>query len=177
VAYAAETGEELWKAELADGFAAVPRPVYADGLVYVCSGYPRAELAAVRVDGSGDVTKTHIAWTYDRQVPLISSPIIAGGEIYFVSTTGIASCLDTKTGECLWRQRLAGDYAASPLLGDGKLYFTSKQGVTTVIQPGREYGHLAENRIFGQTYSSMAVAGEALLIRTSSSLYSIRKTP
>ena len=177
VAYDPETGGELWKARLAIGHALVPRPVYADGLVYVCSGYHKPELAAVRVDGTGDVTQTHIQWTYDRQVPLISSPIVAGGEIYFVSATGVLSCLDAKTGECLWRHRLPGNYVASPLLADGKLYFTSKEGTTTVIRSGREYHHLAENQLFGQTLSSMAVAGESLLIRTSSTLYCVRKTP
>ena len=62
-------------------------------------------------------------------------------------------------------------------MADGKLYFTSKEGTTTVIRPGREYHQLAENQLFGQTMSSMAVAGESLLIRTSAALYCVRKTP
>jgi hypothetical protein len=177
VSYDPESGRELWKARLAAGYAVVPRAVFLDGLVYVCSGYRKAELAAVRVDGSGDVTGTHVEWTYDRQVPLIASPIAAGGEIYFASTTGVASCLDAKTGQCLWRHRLPGSYFASPLLADGKLYFTSKDGTTTVIRSGREFQRLAENEIFGQTLSSMAVCGESLLIRTASSLYCLRATP
>ncbi len=176
VAYAPATGAELWKARLATGHAVVPRPVYADGLVYVCSGYPKPEMAAVRVDGAGDVTETHIAWTYDRQVPLISSPVVAAGEIYFVSTTGIATCLDAKTGKEVWQHRLSGNFAASPLFADGKLYFTSQQGITTVIRPGRQYHELAQNQLFGQTMASIAVAGESLLIRTAPALYCVRKS-
>ena len=176
VSYAPATGEELWKARLATGHAVVPRPVYAHGLVYICSGYHKSQLAAVRVNGTGDVTDTHIEWTYDRQVPLIASPIVAGGEIYFVSTAGIATCLDAITGERLWRQRLPGNFAASPLLADGKLYFTSTEGITTVLRPGREYHELAQNRLYGQTMASIAVGDGALLIRTSPILYCVRST-
>jgi hypothetical protein len=176
VSYDPLNGEELWRARMANGHALVPRPAYANGLVYVCSGYHQPQLFAVRVDGSGDVTETHIQWTHDRQVPLISSPLVAGGEIYFVSTIGIATCLDAESGERLWQERLSGNFAASPLLADDKLYFTSKEGITTVVRPGRVYQELARNRLFGQTMSSLAVTGESLLIRTAAALYCVRKT-
>jgi len=177
VSYNPADGAERWKAKLAEGHALIPRPVYSEGLVYVCSGYPKAELAAVRVDGAGDVTETHIAWTCDSQVPLISSPLVSGRELYFVSTLGVASCLDAQTGTRLWQERLPGNYSASPLWADGKLYFTSNEGITTVLRPGPRYQELARNRLFGETKASMAVAGESLLIRTASALYCIRKTP
>ncbi len=174
VSYDPETGEELWRARLGDGHAVVPAPVYSEGLVFVCSGYPTPKLAAIRVDGRGDVTASHVAWTYDRQVPLIASPVVHGSEIYFVSNLGIATCLDTTSGKPLWQHRLSGNYAASPLAADQKLYFTSTEGVTTVVRPGREYAELACNHLFGETMSSLAVAGDSLLIRTSSSLARVR---
>ena len=176
VAYEPATGGELWRVNFGPGHAVVPRPVFRQGLVYVCTGYWQPELWAVRVDGTGDVTDTHVAWIYRKQVPLISSPIVVDNEIYFVSPRGIAKCLDAKTGELVWEQRLGGSFSASPLAGDGKLFFTSEQGITTVLRPGREYHELARNELSGQTLASLAVAGESLLIRTAAALYCVQKS-
>lgn len=175
--YDPASGKELWRVNIGDGHALVPRPVYQDGIAYICTGFNKPQLWAIRVDGSGDVTDTHVVWTFDKQVPEISSPLVAGGEIYFVSSLGIATCLDVNTGEELWQQRLGGNFAASPLLADGKLYFTSQEGITTVLKPGREYHELAKNQLFGQTMASLAVCGDGLLIRTSSHLYCVRTKP
>ena len=173
--YDPATGKELWRVNLGkDQHALVPRPVYQDGIVYLCTGFAKPQLWAVRVDGSGDVTDTHTLWTYDKQVPELSSPLAAGGEIYFVSSLGVATCLDAKTGEQLWQRRLGGNFAASPLLADGQLYFTSQEGITTVVKPGRKYEELAKNQLFGQTMASLAICGDGILIRTSSHLYCVR---
>jgi outer membrane protein assembly factor BamB len=175
VAYDPPTGHELWRVNLGDCHAIIPRPVFRDGLVYVCTGYMKPQLWAIRVDGSGDVTPTHVAWKYDKQVPEISSPVLAGDEIYFVSSLGIATCLDAKSGELIWQHRLGGNFAASPLAADGKLYFTSREGLTTVLRPGREYAELARNQLFGQTLASLAICHEALLLRADRLLYCVGK--
>ena len=74
----------------------------------------KPRLLAIRADGSGDVTSTHVVWKYDKQVPEISSPVIVGGEIYFVSSLGVATCLDAKSGELLWQHRLGDDVSPAP---------------------------------------------------------------
>lgn len=174
LAYDPATGSELWRVNCGVGqHATVPRPVYRDGLVYVCTGFPQPQLWAIRAGGSGDVTETHVAWKYDKQVPDISSPVIVGDEIYFVSSLGIATCLDAATGALRWQQRLGGNFAASPLAADGRLYFTSREGITTVIRPGREYQELARSELFGQTLASLAVSGKTLLIRADRTLYCV----
>lgn len=173
--YEPASGQELWRASFGAGHAVVPRPVFKDGLVYICTGFMKPELWAIKVDGSGDVTDSHVVWTHDKQVPEISSPLVSGNEVYFVSSKGVATCLDAKTGEPIWQHRLGGNFAASPLLADGKLYFTSQEGMTTVLRPGREFQELARNQHFGQTLASLAVAGDALLVRTQSQLFCLRK--
>ena len=175
VSYDPDSGQELWRANLGPGHALIPRPVFRQGLVYVCTGYTKPELIALRADGTGDVTQTHLVWRYDKQVPEISSPIVVGNEIYFVSAMGIATCLDAETGKLCWQQRLKGSYSASPLAADGKLFFTSVQGITTVLRPGSEFNELARNQLFGQTLASLAIAGESILIRTAPTLYCVRK--
>jgi outer membrane protein assembly factor BamB len=175
VSYDPSTGKELWRASFGDGHATIPRPVYRDGVVYICTGFMKPQLWAIRVDGSDDVTATHVNWRFEKQVPEISSPVVAGGEIYFVSSLGVATCLDAKTGDPVWQHRLGGNYAASPAAADGKVYFTSQEGVTTVLQQGSNYRELARNQLFGQTMASLAIADQSLLIRADRMLYCIRQ--
>jgi outer membrane protein assembly factor BamB len=173
-AYDPQNGKEIWRVSYADGFSNVPRPVYGHGLVYVATGFQQPSLLAVRADGTGDVTKTHIAWTLRRAAPLTPSPLLVGDELYVVNDGGIATCLDAKTGEPRWIQRLGGgDYSASPVLADGRIYFLSEGGVATVIAPGKEFRRLATNMLDGDTLASMAVSSGSIFIRTDSHLYRI----
>jgi outer membrane protein assembly factor BamB len=172
--YDPASGRELWRVNYGEGtHATIPRPVCREGLVYVCTGYMKPQLWAIRTDGSSDVTGTHVAWKHDKQVPEISSPIIVGNELYFVSSLGVLTCLDAQSSNHLWQHRLGGNYAASPIAADGKLYFTSQEGVTTVLRPGREYVELARNQLIGQTMASPAISGRSLLIRTDRVLYCV----
>ena len=128
---------------------------------------------AVRADGRGDVTRTHVAWTLTRGAPYTPSPILVGDELYYVSDTGVLSCVDAKTGQMLWQQRIGGNYSASPVFADGRLYFTSEEGVTTVLLPGPSPRVVATNRLEGSTLASMAVSNGSIFIRTDTSLYRI----
>jgi len=172
-AYDPDSGKELWRVSYADGFSNVPRPVFGHGLVYIATGFQQPTLLAVRPDGSGDVTKTHVAWTLRRSAPLTPSPLIVGDELYLVNDGGIATCLDAKTGSIHWQQRLGGNFSASPLFADGRIYFSSEEGVTTVIAPGKEFRRLAANTLDGATLASIAVSGGSLFIRSHSHLYRI----
>ena len=172
-AYDPSTGKEIWRVSYADGFSNVPRPVFGHGLVYIATGFQEPSLLAVRVDGSGDVTKTHIAWTLRRGAPLTPSPLLVGDELYVVNDGGIATCLDAKTGEIHWVQRLGGSYSASPVFADGRIYFLSEEGMARVIAPGREFRVLATSKIDGDTLGSMAIANGSIFIRTDSYLYRI----
>jgi outer membrane protein assembly factor BamB len=175
-AYEPATGKEIWRSNMGVGtHAVVPRPVYQDGLVYVCTGYMKPELWAIKVDGEGDVTDSHLEWSVDSQIPELSSPLVAGGELYYVSSKGVATCIDAKTGDKIWQHRLGGNFSASPILADGKLYFVSQESITTVLKPGREYQELATNQLFGQVQASPVIAGSALLIRTQSQLICVQK--
>jgi outer membrane protein assembly factor BamB len=173
-AYDPQSGKEIWRVSYADGFSNVPSPVYGHGLVFIATGFQQPSLLAVRVDGAGDVTKTHVAWTLRRGAPLTPSPLLVGDELYVVNDGGIASCLDAKSGEARWIQRLGGgDYSASPLFADGRIYFLSERGVATVIAPGKEFRRLATNTLEGDTLASMAASGGSIFIRSDSHLYRI----
>ena len=175
-AYDPQTGKEIWRVSYADGFSNVPRPVYGHGLVYIATGFQQPTLLAVRPDGTGDVTNTHVAWTLRRAAPLTPSPLIVDEEIYIVNDGGIASCLDAKTGEIHWQQRLGGEYSASPLFADGRIYFLNEEGVATAIAPGRVFRRLATASLDGATLASIAVSGGSMFIRTHTHLYRIART-
>jgi outer membrane protein assembly factor BamB len=176
-AYDPESGKELWRVSYADGFSNVPRPVFGHGLVYIATGFQQPSLLAVRADGLGDVTKTHIAWTLRRSAPLTPSPLLVGDELYIVNDAGIASCLDATTGASHWQQRLDGNFSASPVFADGRIYFLSEEGVTTVIAPGKEFRKLASNALDGATLASIAVSGGSIFIRSHTDLYRIAQRP
>lgn len=176
-AYDPANGKEIWRASYADGFSNVPRPVYGHGLVYIATGFQQPSLIAVRPDGSGDVTRTHIAWALKRGAPFTPSPVMVGDELYVLNDGGILTAVDARTGNILWQQRLGGSYSASPLFVDGKLYFSSEESVTTVLVPGKEFRRIATNRLEGAMLASIAVSNGALFIRTDSHLYKLSNTP
>jgi outer membrane protein assembly factor BamB len=175
-AYDPQTGKEIWRVSYSDGFSNVPRPVFGHGLVYIATGFQQPTLIAVRPDGTGDVTKTHVAWTLKRGAPLTPSPILVGDELFVVNDGGIATCLDAKTGATHWVQRLGGEYSASPVFADGRIYFLNEEGQSTVLSPGKVFERLATSALDGEILASMAVSGGSLFIRTDSHLYRIAVT-
>ena len=128
---------------------------------------------AVRADGTGDVTKTHVAWTLRRGAPLTPSPLLVGDELYIVTDGGIASCLDAMTGAIHWQMRLGGTYSASPVFADGRIYFLGEHGGAMAIAPGKQFRRLGNSRLDGAMLASMAVSGGSFFIRTDSHLYRI----
>jgi outer membrane protein assembly factor BamB len=170
--YDPETGSEIWRVWYPNKWSIIPRPVYAHGLVFVCTGYEGpAELLAIRPDGQGDVTETHVTWRTDENVSHSPSPLVVGDELFMISDNGIASCRDARTGRLHWRQRLGGNHSVSPLCADGKIYFASEQGQCTVIEASRVYRELARCDFGEPTLASFAVADGALFVRTESQLY------
>jgi outer membrane protein assembly factor BamB len=172
-AYDPLTGQEIWRVSYGDGFSNVPRPVFGQGLVFIATGFQTPALMAVRPDGKGDVTRTHVAWTITRGAPYTPSPLLVGNDLYYVSDTGVLSLADAASGQIVWQQRLGGNYSASPVFVDGRIYFQSEEGMTTVIAPGREFRRLASNRLDGATLASMAVSSGSFFIRSDSHLYRI----
>jgi outer membrane protein assembly factor BamB len=174
VALDPETGRELWWVKQ-ENFAQIPRPVFGHDLLFVCGGYFKPEVWAIRPEGRGDVTDSHVVWHISQSAPHSPSPLLVGDELYFVSDNGIASCVDAKTGKVHWRERLGGDFSASPVFADGRIYYLNEIGVVTVLSPGTTFERLATNTLPGRTLASLSVAGRALYLRTDSSLYRIEK--
>ncbi|HEV2971398.1 MAG TPA: PQQ-binding-like beta-propeller repeat protein [Pirellulales bacterium] len=172
IAYNPATGDELWKVRY-DGYSNVPVPVYGDGLLFIGTGFDKAQLWAIRPGEHGDATGTNVAWKFTKEAPLDPTPVFVGHELYVVSDSGVATCLESKTGAALWRHRLGGSFSASPLSADGRIYFFAESGDTTVIEPGRKYKELAAHHLDGRIMATPAIAGRAIILRTDTHLYRI----
>ena len=174
VSYNPANGEEYWWFRY-DGYSNVTRPVVANGLVFISSGYDAPEFFAVRVDGSGDVTESHLGWNMKKAAPLNPSPLVVGDELYLISDDGIATCLDAVSGEQHWQKRIGGNFSASPTFADGRIYLLDENGKTTVIAPGKTFESLAANQLEGRTLATPAMVDAAIFLRTDTHLYRIEK--
>lgn len=170
-----KTGKEIWRVTYGSGYSVVPKPVFANGLVYVCTGYNSPNLIAIKPDGKDDVTSTHVAFTVKKNVPHNPSPLVVGDAVYMVSDSGMLSCLDAKTGAERWNERVGGTYSASPLYAGGLIYVLDETGNATVFKPGTSYDEVARSKLNEKALASFGVDGNALLLRTEKALYRIEK--
>ncbi|MDA1274982.1 MAG: PQQ-binding-like beta-propeller repeat protein [Verrucomicrobia bacterium] len=181
--YEPRTGRELWRVEYFD-WSAAPRPVFQDGRAIFVTGFSRSTMMAVRTDGDGNVTETHVDWQTRTRVPKYTSPILVDDLLYIAADESFVSCIEADTGNSVWTERIGGKFRASPIYADGRLYFCSLEGVTTVLQPGRTFGVLATNTLEDNNsrsdtrrpsgfMASPAVAGKALFLRSRDHLYRI----
>ncbi len=171
-AYDPLTGAELWRVQHG-GMNTAVTPLYGDGKVFVCTSDGGLQLVAVRPDGHGDVTATHVAWTLAKNVPNRSSPILVDDRLYMANGQGLLSCVDIKTGKVLGTERLGGPFWASPIFAAGRLYLFNDSGTAYVGEVGPAWKKLAENKLDDGCMASPAVAGESLFVRTKTHLYRI----
>ncbi|HET6429589.1 MAG TPA: PQQ-binding-like beta-propeller repeat protein [Phycisphaerae bacterium] len=141
IAYDPATGLELWRAKLMAGDVA-PSPIYSGGLVLVV--HSEAVLAAIRTDGSGDVTETHVAWTADDGLPDITSPVADGTRVYLVNANGLLSCYRIADGKKLWEKELDGAFNASPSLVGDRIYLIDQRGRCLIVAAADAYRSLGE---------------------------------
>jgi outer membrane protein assembly factor BamB len=176
-AYDPKTGKELWRVEERSNHSGSTRPLFGHGLVFAPSGFATGQLLAIRPDGSGDVSESHVAWRLTKGVPKKPSLLLLGDLIFMISDNGIASAVEAKTGELVWTHRLEGNYSASPVAAEGRVYFFSEDGNATVIEAGREFKQLAQSTLPDGFMASPALAGKALFLRTRTHLYRIENLP
>jgi outer membrane protein assembly factor BamB len=175
VSYDPQNGKEIWRVDNGGGETVAPRPVYGSGMVYVSTGvyHGRPRLWAIRVQGQGDVTATHVAWKLQSSIGFMASPLLLGRELYLLSDDGFLTCVDPSTGEVLNKVRAGGNYAASPTYAEGRIYCFSREGKTLVFKANKELTVLSENQLDGPLFASPAFVNSAIYLRTDSHLYCI----
>jgi outer membrane protein assembly factor BamB len=152
-------------------------PVYNEktGLVFVSSAWPQRILVAVRPDGQGDVTATHISWQSPKGAYYVPSPVSTGDYLFTTMTTGEVHCLEAATGKILWKEKLGMQYS-SPVLANGLIYMPNDDGIITVIKPGPTYEFIAKNSLGEKMNASPAISNGKIYIRGYRHLFCIGKS-
>ncbi len=177
-----DTGKLRWFATTGLPGNIAPSVVAGDGVVYVAGGFPKLGDLAVRTGGKGDVTQTHVIWSGSIST-YVPTPVLHDGRLYFVSDAGFATCLDAKTGNAIFKERVPGASAtgrggkpfyASAVLANGLVYAVSRQNGTFVFEAKPEFKLVAQNRIAGddsQFNATPAIADGQLFLRSNRTLY------
>ncbi len=175
--YDFETGELIWECT---GLTrnVIPNPVYADGTVYVMSGYRGNALLAINLaKAKGDITTTDaITWKYLQDTPYTPSPVLMDGKLYFLkANNGTISCLDAKDGKVNYSNQVIPGIVniySSPTGAGGNLYIAA-DGLVAVVKAGATYELVSSNKLDDTFHASPVVIGNDLYLRGFKYLYCI----
>ncbi len=171
--YDRDTGDRVWTSEV-QGEGKVPSPIIGDGFVFTSGGFRGKEtIKAFKLGPIGNLKETNLVWEQKKGTPKVPSLIYVNSYLFAIQDMGIASCLQPKTGEMVWQERLGGGFSASPVSAGGRLYFLDNKGETTVIEAGPVFKVLAKNKLDGNVQASMAIANGCLFLRTDQHLYCV----
>lgn len=173
-AYDPASGKQIWRVSYGEGYSVVPRPIFAHGLIYVCSGFGDSQVFAIDPRGTGDITASHVRWQSKKGIPKSPSLMIVGQELYMVDDRGIASCRDALSGEIHWQERFQGGFSASPSYADGLIFFQNETGETTVIRAGVEFDLVGKSQLGDgklRTFASFGFVDSSILLRNETHLY------
>ncbi len=174
ISYSPADGSELWRAECLDG-EVTPSPVLAGGALLVVS--PANKLQSIRPDGSGDVSKSHLGWIAEDGIPDVTSPVSNGELVFLLTSGGVLTCYDAKTGKKQWEQDFAEDCSASPSIAAGRVYFITRKGVLIAVEAAREFKDLARSPLGENVFASPGFARGRIFIRGVKHLFCIGSEP
>jgi outer membrane protein assembly factor BamB len=161
----------LWRADLLSPDVA-PSPIFAGGMVYVVNA--SAKLAAIRPDGHGDVTATHVAWSAEDGLPDIVSPLSDGKFVLLTTSGGRLTCYRCADGKIAWEKQLDDlAFRPSPVLVGDRVYMLSKDGTMLIARWGEKFEEIRRCNLFESCKASPAFAPGRIFIRTEKNLYAI----
>lgn len=168
-----EDGSRYWFASgPSEDFSMTPVYNEHSGLVIISSGWPKRIIYALKPDGNGDVTNTHIAWQSTDGAFYVPSPVTTGNFLISTMTNGLVNCMEATTGKVIWKENLGKQYG-SAVLADGLVYIPSDQGVITVIRPGTTFDAVAKNNIGETLFASPAISNGKIYLRSTTHLFCI----
>ncbi|MFW6438287.1 MAG: PQQ-binding-like beta-propeller repeat protein, partial [Armatimonadota bacterium] len=171
IAYNPEDGKEIWRADVLFGDVG-PSPIYAGGYVIACND--GTDLVAIRPDGEGDVTETHVAWSTPGAMPDTASPVSDGTHVYVVASYGMMGCYRLTDGEQIWEEELPeGSYYSSPTIAGDHIWLMNRDGVMHLFATGSEFEHLGSIAMDEPVDATPAFVDGSVFIRGEKKLYRI----
>ena len=171
------TGKILWTCKTFIG-RGDPTVTPGKGLLFVVNGQP-GDIYAIKPGGSGDITKSHMAWHTPRKNGRDQpSPILVDDYLVVSSMSGMTTCYQASTGKPLWTERIKGVFSSSPVAAGGVVYFQNEAGETTVIKPGPKLDIVETNVLAakGEVFrASLTPCGGQMFSRSDKALYCIGK--
>jgi outer membrane protein assembly factor BamB len=175
-AFDAKTHKELWRYGEGEGpynGEIISSPICADGVVFF-QLWRETKIQAVRLRGNGMAPEP--MWVSKKPGPVEASLLYYRGLVYSLMDSGVLACLDGKSGEEVYRERLGAPCNSSPVASDGHVYLSDNEGTTYVVKAGKEFKLVAANKLGERISASPAISGNDLIFRTDTHLYCIRDT-
>lgn len=149
-------------------------PLYNEknDLVLISSAWPQRILMAIKPDGAGDVSGSHIAWQTKKGAYYVPSPVCTDDYLFSTMTNGSVNCIDVVTGEIVWSENLGRQYA-SPVLANGLVYMPNDDGVISVIKPGPTLEIIEKNPIGEKMNASPAISNGKIYLRGDKHIFCI----
>lgn len=168
ISYDPASGKEFWRAQVLYG-EVTPSPIFGAGLVF--TAMDGEKLSAIKPDGTGDVTKTHSAWSADEGLPEIVSPLCDGKRVYVTSTSGAVTCYEAQTGKRLWAKEFEVPFKSSPGMSGDRIYHFNDQGTCIIFKAADEYQEVAMPKLAEEVQASPAFSDGCLYIRGKTNLF------
>ena len=171
LAYDPTNGKELWRVRYAE-FSSATRPLFDGSHIFLNTGFSKGKLIAIKAGGSGDITKTHVAWEAAKAIGSKPSPVLVGTDlICTLDDRGVLTAMKRATGDVVWQERLGGDFSSSPLLVGDRIYCFDEKGKSHVYSIDGKL--IASNTLDAGCLASPAVLGDHLIVRTRTAVYCI----
>jgi len=167
-AYNVANGAELWRVDCLSG-EVTPSPIFAAGMAIIAS--PSDKLVAIRPDGSGDVTKTHVAWTNEDNIPDVTSPVSNGELVFTINSGGLLMCIDVKDGKKTWEHEFDTEFQASPSLAGNRLYLFGHKGTAIVVEAARQFKQLFKTEMPDAFTASPAFSQDRIYLRGQTNIW------
>ncbi|MCP4451394.1 MAG: PQQ-binding-like beta-propeller repeat protein [Planctomycetes bacterium] len=174
--YNPDTGQMIW---VCDGPAMcyVAVAVADENTVYATGGYPKRAMLAIRADGTGNITHTHVTWKSDNKAGYVPTPLLHNGLITMVNDQGLYRCYEASTGKVLNETKLEGGYYSSPVLAGDSIYLFNKTGKAYVFKADSSLRILAQNDLPHGVFATPVICGSRIFLRTLETLYCLAKKP
>ncbi len=181
--YDVMTGKELWRLT-GNPEVTATTPIFGHDLIYIVNHYrPNQPIYAIKSGATGDIslkqgeTKNEfVAWSYQRGGSYMPTPLVYGDYLYICQNQAILRCLNAKTGEVMYQERIGGmggAYSASPVAADGKIYLSSEDGDIFVVKAGPKYELLATNKMGELLMATPAISDGMIFVRGLQHLFAI----